>query len=718
LGKGLGHFEETKLFGEDPTMLKGIKLSVVLILLSGCACAADPAAPLRVNSPDGSLALTFEIKTLPQPYLPGARPYYRVSHKGQPVLRPSPLGLDFKGAPALDHDLEIVGSDRQSHDSTWENRFGTQRQVRDHYNQLTVSLRERRAPNRRMDVIFRAYDEGVAFRYALPNQDALGAFTLAAENSGFYFAGEAHAYAMKLGAFTKEYEKEFERASLADYKPTSIVALPLVVELAGGPFVGLTEADVRDYAGMYVSGVNGVPNALAAKLSPPPSLDGFALGMYYQHANSVKELDKFTSGFYKYVLMDKERRADQMLSDDLVVGTTPKQTPWRVLLINSRPGGLIESNVMVLNLSTPCAIDTSWIQPGKAAWDFWSGTFARDVDFTPGMNTSTMKHYVDFAADNNLQYMLVDWTWSPFTDITRSSPDVDIQEILAHARQRGVRIMLWMTWTAVQNQMDVAFPLFEKWGVAGVKIDFMNRDDQEMVNFYERVARKAAEHHLLVDFHGAFKGTGLQRMYPNAMTREGVQGLEYSKSTYRTTPEHDVTIPFTRMLAGPMDYTPGGFRNGTRDSFKPSEIEPMTQGTRAHELAKFVVFESPLMVVADHPEAYKGQPGIEFIRKVPTVWDVTKVLNGEIGKYVTIARQKDGAWYLGAMTNWDGRDLELPLDFLAAGEYDAQVFADGPDADKVATSLAVSSKRVKAGDKLNIHLASGGGLAVIFTPAK
>lgn len=466
-------------------------------------CDATAAQPLTAVSPDGNLTITFELKALPQPYLPGVRPYYRVSYKGQPVLRHSPLGLDFKGARALDHDLEIVAADRQTHDSTWENRFGTQRQVRDHYNQVTVSLRERQPPSRRVDLIFRAYNEGVAFRYALPKQEALGAFTLAAENTGFYFARDAHAYAMNLGSFTKEYENKFVRAPLDDYKPTSIVALPMLIELAGGPYVGLLEADLIDYAGMYLSGVNGVSNALVSKLSPPPSADGFALGMYYQHANSVTELEKFSGGFSSYLLMGKERRRDQMLSDDLVVGSTPKNTPWRVLLISSRPGALIESNVLALTLSAPCAIDTSWIQPGKSAWDFWSGTFARDVDFKPGMNTATMKHYVDFAADNNLQYSLIDWTWSPFTDITRPSPGVDIQEILAHAKRRGVKIMLWTTWTSVQQQMDVAFPLYEKWGVAGVKIDFMNRDDQEMVNFYERVARKAAEHHLVVDFHGA-----------------------------------------------------------------------------------------------------------------------------------------------------------------------------------------------------------------------
>ncbi len=696
------------------------EMSLVLALTSAAVCAGARAAAAgahTVESPDGSLAVTFEIATLPQPYLAGERAYYRVSYKGQPVLRNSPLGLDLKGGQPLEADLEIVATDRRSHDSTWEDAFGTRRHVRDHHNQLTVSLRERRPPRRRIDIILRAYDEGVALRYSLPKQETLGEFTIASENTGFYFARDAHAYAMRLGAFTKEYEKEYERVPLDDYKPTSIVALPMLVELAGGPYVGLLEADLTDYAGMYLTRVHGVSNALMSRLSPPLAVSGFSLGFYYQQFDSLAELEALAGGFNRYVIMGSGRRPQQLTSEDLVIGSTPKATPWRLLLINSRPGALIESNYLVLNLSAPCAFDSSWIKPGKSAWDFWSGTFARNVDFKPGMNTATMKHYVDFAADNNLEYSLVDWQWSPYTDITKAKPEVDIQDILAHAKRRGVKILLWTPWATVQKQMDVAFPLYEKWGVAGVKIDFMDRDDQEMVNFYERVVRKAAEHHLTVDFHGAYKPTGLRRTYPNLLTREGVLGLAYSKSTRRATPEHNVTIPFTRMLAGPMDYTPGGFRNATRESFKPSEIEPMTMGTRAHELAKFVVYESPLMVVADHPEAYKGQPGIEFIRKVPTVWDDTKVLNGEVGKFVTIARQKDGVWYLGAMTNWDGREMELALDFLGAGEYDAQIFADGADADKVATSLSITTRRVKASDKLKVHLASGGGLAVIFVPA-
>jgi alpha-glucosidase len=295
---------------------------------------------------------------------------------------------------------------------------------------------------------------------------------------------------------------------------------------------------------------------------------------------------------------------------------------------------------------------------------------------------------------------------------------VNIPEIIAYAKQKDVKVLLWVYWGALDKQMDQALDLYAKWGAAGIKVDFMDRDDQQMVNFYERVVRKAAEHHLVVDFHGAYKPTGLRRTYPNLLTREGVMGMEYSKWSDRVTPEHDVTLPFTRMLAGPMDYTPGCFNNATREQFKPRMIEPMCQGTRAHQLAMYVVYLSPLVMLSDYPESYDNKPGMEFLEKVPTVWDETKVLNGEPAQFVTIARRKGDSWYLGAMTNWDARDLDVPLRFLGDYEYDAQIFADGANADKDATSLAISTRRVKAGDKLTLHLAPGGGAAVIFAPAR
>jgi alpha-glucosidase len=655
----------------------------ILLLLAGMTGLdgkTAPAGPLSLSSPDGSLTVSFSLQANSWPYLPGQRAYYRVSYKGALILKDSPLGLDFLGAEPMDRDFKIVGTDRRSRRSSWENRFGARRTIPDIYNELSVSLRERRPPGRRVDLIFRAYDEGVAFRYFLPAQPALETFTLAAENSGFYFAQNVSAYMLNMGRFNTHNEGEYVRTGLDSVKPVSIINLPLLVEVPGGPWLGLLEAELTDYAGMYLGGVPGMANALVSKLSWPPG-----------------------------------RKAEQA-----VVGTTPKETPWRVLLIGPTPGSLIEANYLPLNLSRPCALaDTSWIQPGKAAWDWWSGSFARGVDFEPGMNTPTMKHYVDFAAAHGLEYMLVDAGWyaeEGEADILKYRPEVNIPEIVAYAGRKGVKVILWVEWRCLNRQLDEALPLYSSWGVAGLKVDYMNRDDQEMVNLYELWTRKAAENHLVMDYHGAYKGTGLRRAYPNLLTREGVMGMEYSLWSERVTPEYDVTIPFTRMLAGPMDFTPGAFRNAGRGQFKFQDAEPMSQGTRAHQLAMYVVYESPLVMVSDYPESYRGQPGLEFIEKVPTVWDETRVLSGTPGQYIVMARRSGGHWYLGGMSNWESRDIVIGLDFLGSGGFEAQIFADGADADREATHLDVTRKTVKAADKLAVRLAQGGGVAVIVRP--
>lgn len=663
-----------------------IWLSVIALGASCGPGTGGGAGALAVSSPDGNLTIALSLQAKPQPYAPGERAYYRVTYKGVPVLSDSPLGLDFKGAAPLDRDFEVVLTDERTHDSTWENPFGALRTVPDRYNELTVSLREKSAPKRRLDIVFRAYDEGVAFRYVLPKQEAMGDFILAAENTGFCFVGDASAYVLDMGRFNTYNEGEYRKVSLRDIKPASIVNLPLLVEIPGGGlWAALLEADLTDYPGMYVGGVADLGSALTSKLSTPP-----------------------------------DRKADEP-----VVGTTPKATPWRVLMVAPTPGRLIETNYLILNLSAPCVIaTTSWIKPGKAAWDWWSGSYATNVAFKPGMNTATMKHYIDFAAAHKLEYMLVDAGWAPLSadgrteDILKYVPEVDIPGIIAYGKEKGVAVLLWVEWRALDRLMDDAMALYEKWGAAGIKVDYMNRDDQEMVSYYEKVVRKAAEHHLTVDFHGAYKPTGLRRTYPNLLTREGVMGMEYSKWSERVTPEYDVTIPFTRMLAGPMDFTPGAFRNAARGEFKALDVAPMSQGTRAHQLAMYVVYESPLVMVSDYPEAYEGQPGLEFIEKVPSVWDDTKVLAGRPAEHIVLARRSGENWYLGAMTNWDPRDLEISLDFLGSGEYEATVFADGPDADQTATSLDIVHKRVTFADKLAVHLAPGGGAAVILTPAK
>ncbi len=455
-----------------------------------------------------------------------------------------------------------------------------------------------------------------------------------------------------------------------------------MAELPGKGWLAITEANIDNYAGMYLQHINGRSFTLAATLAP---------------------------------------RVDR--PDVSVEASAPMSTPWRVLMIADQPGRLIESNI-VLNLSEPSKLaDTSWIKPGKAAWDWWSGDAADDVSFKPGMNTATIKHYIDFASQSGFPYMLIDAGWAlkgkegRVDDITQVSPNLDMPDLLRYAKQRNVRIWLWAHWTSVDRYMDQAFPLFEKWGIAGVKIDFMNRDDQWMVDFYRRVLEKAAEHHLMIDFHGAYKPDGIRRTYPNLITREAVMGMEYSKWSARTNPVHNTTLPFTRMLAGPMDYTPGGFRNRNRDQFTPRMFKPMVLGTRAHDLALFVVFESPFEMVADDPEAYKGQRDFDFIRKVPPVWDETRVLDGRPMEFISIARRLGHDWFVGSITNWDRRDLDIPLNFLGDGAYVAEIYADAPDVAKDATHTSFEKRPVNRSTVLKVQLGSGGGNAIWIHPA-
>jgi alpha-glucosidase len=656
----------------------------LLVAMSACcllssAGTAHAANSVTVTSPDGKAAITIQLESKPRPFQPGLRAYYRVSYSGRTVLTDSPLGIQLSGAPPLDHDFEIAGTQRASHDHTWHWAYGAESTIRNHYNQATVSLRESVEPHRLLDVILRAYDTGVAFRYFLPKQPALGKFIISSEETGFDFAGPATGFALYLQPFQPNYEGEFWHITLDHVLPVTLICPPLTVHLQSGPWLALLEADRADFAGLYLSGARGIADGLRATLAPEPEQLGVT-----------------------------------------VVGKTPEATPWRVVLVSPQPGGLIESSEpMVLNLNPPSVIkDTSWIRPGKAVWSWWSGNYDRGVRFKPGMNTATMAHYTAFAARAHIRYNLVDGGWSPLNDITHPVPRVNIPAILQDAAQKHVKILLWDYWKTTKEQMDQAFPLYEKWGVAGVKVDFMQgvREDQANVELYKKIVATAAKYHLVIDIHGAMAPSGLRRTYPNILNREGIMGLEYDKWSYRQTPRHAVTIPFTRMLAGPMDYTPGCFNNATRAAFRPVNVHPMCQGTRANQLAMYVVYLAPLQMLADYPEDYLGQPGFEFLKKVPTVWDETKVLNGEPARYITIARRQGKDWYLGSMTNWQPRHLNVPLSFLGPGRYQAEIFADGPDAGQDAKSLSIRNTTVTAATSLELQLASGGGAAAIFTP--
>jgi alpha-glucosidase len=433
------------------------------------------------------------------------------------------------------------------------------------------------------------------------------------------------------------------------------------------------------------------------------------------------------------VRADLAPHADQQGKSDTsfaVETSAPFSSPWRVLMIGDEPGKLIESN-MILNLNPPSKIaDTSWIKAGKAAWDWWSGEAAPSVSFKTGMNTATMKHYIDFASASGFAYMLIDAGWakaperksaedySTLADITQVDSAIDMPELVRYAKEKNVKLWLWSHWTSVDKYMDQAFPLFEKWGIAGVKIDFMDRDDQWMVNWYRRVSDLAAQHHLMIDFHGAFKPDGLRRMYPNVLTREGVMGKEFLKWSARVSPQHNATLPFTRMLAGPMDYTPGAFGNANLKTFVARQFMPMGLGTRAQELALFVVFESPFEMVSDYPEHYAGQKEFDFIKRVPTTWDELHAIGGQPTEWISLARRSGKDWYIGTLTNWDERTIKAPLNFLGEGKYVAEIYADAADAGEEATHTTVTKRPVDRSTVLEIRMVSGGGNAIWIHPAQ
>lgn len=666
--------------------IMSLVLTATLVVGTGfCAAQAPSDTRLRVASPDGQVV--FILSDAPHSHaMDPSRDdlRYAVDFHGKWLMDESALGLKIEGQAPLGPGMKQVDVHTGQHDETYTVPVGKSSIVRDHYNSALVDLAD--DSGRKLQLEVRAYDDGIAFRYIVPRQPSIESLRIEHELTQFVYNKDATLYPLILDGFQTSYEDEYQVRQVSGIHHDWLIGLPLLGEVPGLGWVAVTEADIDNYAGMYLRKAKSA-FGLQAELSP--------------------RLDR---------------------PEVAVDATAPVTTPWRVLMIGDTPGRLVESNI-ILNLNPPSKIaDTSWIRAGKSAWDWWSGEAAPSMGTRPGMNTATMKHYIDFASASGFPYMLIDAGWakanrtgprdySAVADITQTTPEIDMPELLRYAKEKNVRLWLWSHWTSVDKYMDQAFPLFEKWGIAGVKIDFMNRDDQQMVDWYRRVVTRAAQHHLMIDFHGAYKPDGLRRTWPNLITREGVMGKEYLKWSARTTPLHNTTLPFTRMLAGPLDYTPGAFGNVTRDEFIPRDKEPMAPNTRAHELALYVVLESPFMMVSDYPEHYAGQHDFDFIKQVPTTWDQTRVLGGSPREFISVARRSAGNWYIGSITNWSLRDLKVPLSFLGDGKYVAEIYADAPDAGTEGTHTTFTKQPVDRSTVLDVHMVSGGGNAIWIHPA-
>ena len=667
------------VFGYLDAAYMADRLLILCLMLSLCT-ATQGLAQESVTSPTGSVEIVTSIDE--------GRFVFSVYFLGEEVLERGTLSLEFADKPLLGIDLEIADTSRARIQENWQRYWGKRTHVLNHYDRLMLTLRESGGLRRSIEVEFRAYDDGAAFRYILPQ--AWGEFELAREIIELTFAEEPTVWAANYGGFHASQEGLFRRGPLHDLDPDSVYGLPMLMEVGSAVWAAVTEADLTDWAGMWLAGSN-TERTLATRLAPQ--------------------------------------------SDDPEVAVrskAPRSSPWRVLMLGVNAGDLIETDI-IHNLNDPPATDFSWVKPGIASWNWWSGPYLPNTTFEVGMNTPTMKAFVDLAAEMGWKYVLVDegwygpafapgavattWEKHPTSDITTAIPNLDLQELIRYADEKGVRVVLWLHWGHVDDQMEEAFPLYENWGIAGVKIDFMDRDDQQMVNFYHRVARSAARHKLMVDFHGAYKPTGVSRTYPNLVTREGVLGNEYNKWSALVTPEHAVTIPFTRGLLGEMDYTPGGFRNRSISDFRPQHVAPFVIGTRVHELAMFVVYESVFQVAADSPHSYRTSPaGTDFLKIVPTTWDDTGVLNGMPGDYITVARRSGDEWFVASMTDETARTLEIPLDFLGEGTYEAEIWMDADDASEFPERLLKDTRTVTAGEVLQARMVEGGGHIIHLRP--
>ena len=601
---------------------------------------------------------------------------YDVLLRGNALLENSTLSLDVEHKK-LGVQPKVTGTKQRSNDQMVEpvvrQKFA---KVRDHYNELRLTLDGGYA------VTFRAYDEGVAYRFetALPEKQV----KIYGEEANFNFASNFIVYYPQEDTFYSHNERKYLPQHLSEVAPMFIATLPAVIDVGRGAKLAIAESDLSDYPGLWLQGA--APQfGLRATFPPYP----------------LKEQQ--TS--------DRDYKVTEA-ADYIAVTSGTRTFPWRVLGVADRDGDLI-TNQLVYLLESPSKLqDTTWIRPGKVAWDWWNDWNIDGVDFHAGINTKTYEYYVDFAAKYGIPYIILDDGWYKLGDLLQVTPELNMDELVAHAKQKNVGLILWTSWKTLDDQLLPALDQFEKWGIKGIKVDFMQRSDQIMINYFDKVCREAAKRHMLVDFHGAQKPAVMTRTWPNLINTEGVRGMEWSKWSRESEPAHNVSLPFTRMFLGPLDFTPGAMGNATRETFAPIMSQPMAMGTRCQQLAMYVVYEAPLQMLSDSPSNYLREPEtMEFLAAVPTVWDESRVLDAKMSEYVLLARRNGNDWYVGGMTDWTSRDLEVDFSFLPEGNFTLDSYEDGVNADRNASDYKKMTRQVSKTTKLKIHLAPGGGWA-------
>lgn len=647
------------------------KALLVFLPISMAAGFAEAQSSYDLRSPDNRVELRIRTAN-------GIR--YDVLLGGRAILQDCTLSIDVDHKK-LGVEAKVLKHKESSHDQVLEpvvrQKFA---KLRNNYKELHLDF------DGGYSVTFRAFNEGVAYRLetSLPQPEV----KIYGEEMNLNFSSNDIVYYPEEESFMSHNERKYLPRRLSEIEPHFLATLPAVVDVGDGAKVAVAESDVEEYPGLWLHGTSG--NALAGTFPPYP----------------LKEK------------LEHDRDLHVVEAADYIAVTKGTRTfPWRVLEVAEKDGDLL-TNQMTYLLAAPSRVeDTSWIKPGKVAWDWWNDWNVYGVDFKAGVNTQTYKYYVDFAAKYGIPYIILDEGWYRNGDVLDVVPDLNMEELTAYAKQKNVRVILWVLWNKLNDQLIKALDQYEKWGIAGIKVDFMQRSDQLLINYYHRVSQETAKRKMLVDFHGDQKPATMTRTYPNLISTEGVRGMEWSKWSAETDPDHDVTLPFTRMVLGPMDYTPGAMINASKSAFRAINSRPMSQGTRCHQLAMYVVFESPLQMLSDSPSNYLREPEImEFLGPVPSVWDETKVLDGKIAQYVAVARRNGKDWYVGAMTNWSPRELEIDFSFLPEGNFTLQAYQDGVNADRMGSDYRMSKTAVNRGTKLKIRLAPGGGWAGRIVP--
>lgn len=580
-------------------------------------------------------------------------------------------------------------------------KFRTAKGSEDDNNSLTFKFKE-------CDLVFKAFDDGVAYRFISRSKTP---FKVVSEQAEFALPDDWSMYVPYVRDYTDNFETQYfnsfentySHIRVSEWDSARLAFLPLLVEAPEGIKLCIMETDLMNYPGMYLYNGDG-----------DTSLEG-------SYARYPKEMEQ---GGHNMLQMVVRSREDYIAKYD---GAT--SFPWRIVAVSAEDKDLL-ANRLAYRLATPAAegSDYSWVRPGKVAWEWWNDWNLTGVDFKTGINNDTYKYYIDFASKHGIEYVILDegWAVNLKADLMQVVPEIDLEELVEYGRERNVGIILWAGYWAFDRDMENVCRYFSEMGVKGFKIDFMDRDDQMMVDFHRRAAETAAKYHLLVDFHGTYKPAGLDRTYPNVVNYEGVHGLEQMKWSGENVDQvtYDVTIPFIRMVPGPMDYTQGAMRNASRGNYRPVNSEAMSQGTRCRQLAEYIVFNSPLTMLCDSPSNYMKEPEcLEFISEVPTVWDEIVPLDGKVAEYVAVAKRKGDVWYVGGMTNWDARDMEVDLlQVLGDGEWTVEIFTDGVNADRAGCDYRKSEYVLKAADnntfRLGVHLAPGGGFAAKFTPVR